>query len=390
MKALRIFYAAHPSPNVVAFPESQLWRLNLFQPLVDLGHEVIPFEYDLTPHFQNLDPSDPEQRAFIAQNRCKLEFELLRQIEQHHRERPIDLFFSYFYSACVRPETIRAIRDRGILAVNWYCNGSYQFHLVEEIAPAYDYCLVPEEFRLADYRRIGAKPIYVQEAANPNVYRPQAVPRTYDIVFVGQRYGERPAYIRRLQEAGLDVRVWGVGWSGPQQRLARRKAWRRRAANVRSASAWRRLAVRTWRRGGGVDPEDQDESISPEICGPPLADEDMIAMYSRAKISLGFSSCGETHRTDRRILQVRLRDFEAPMSGAFYMVEYMQELEQFYEIGKEIVCYHDPDDLVEKARYYLEHEDQREAIRQAGHARAVRDHTWHRRFETAFKAMGLD
>ena len=76
-----------------------------------------------------------------------------------------------------------------------------------------------------------------------------------------------------------------------------------------------------------------------------MTDLEMIKMFSRSKINLGFSSCGETHQDDERILQIRLRDFEVPMSGGFYMVEFMEELEEFYEIGKEVVCYTGPEDL---------------------------------------------
>jgi hypothetical protein len=63
--------------------------------------------------------------------------------------------------------------------------------------------------------------------------------------------------------------------------------------------------------------------------GGTLSDGEMIQMYSRAKINLGFSTCGDTHKTKNRIVQVRLRDFEVPMSGGFYMVEYMDELKEF-------------------------------------------------------------
>jgi len=112
-------------------------------------------------------------------------------------------------------------------------------------------------------------------------------------------------------------------------------------------------------------------------------------MYSRSRISLGFSSCGDTHRSDERILQVRLRDFEAPMSGAFYMVEYMRELEEFFEVGKEIVCYQDKNDLAEKIRHYLGHDSEREKIRRAGYRRAASEHTWQKRFRGVFKEIGL-
>jgi len=67
--------------------------------------------------------------------------------------------------------------------------------------------------------------------------------------------------------------------------------------------------------------------------GGTLSNIEMVKLYSRSKINLGFSSCGDTHKTGERILQVRLRDFEVPMSGGFYMVEYMAELEEFFDIG---------------------------------------------------------
>ena len=100
----------------------------------------------------------------------------------------------------------------GITTVNWYCNAAHQFHLVREISPHYDWCLVPEKFRLPDYRAIGARPIYCQEAANPAVYRPLEVPGDLDVAFVGQAYGDRPEYIEHLMQAGIDVWVWGHGW----------------------------------------------------------------------------------------------------------------------------------------------------------------------------------
>src|SRR5439155_11816839 len=85
--------------------------------------------------------------------------------------------------------------------------------------------------------------------------------------------------------------------------------------------------------------------------------------------------------------QVRLREFEGPMSGAFYLTGWMEELALHYEIGTEIVCYRSPGELVERARWYLAHDEERERIRHAGHARALRDHTWHRRYQTLFAKL---
>lgn len=362
---MRIFYAADHEP----FPGNNLWHNNLYLPLVDLGHLIIPFDYILTPHFMNCDPAHPAQREFIEQRRPALEKALLQQIEAEHRRQKIDAFFSYFYSAFCRPEVIRAIREMGICTINWYCNASYQFHLVQEIAPAYDYCLVPEKFRLDDYRRAGANPIYCQEAANPNIYKPHNLPLEYDVTFVGQRYGDRPFYIKHLLDHHVQVRVWGLEWQSKH-------------------SAARRIARRIIRtlqgRAAQLTPD-----LPAKICGAPLSDEELIEMYSRSKISLGFSNVGNTHLSSNPIQQVRLRDFEAPMSGAFYMVQAFDELAEFFEPGKEVVFFGDKQDLLEKARYYLKHDAERKVIQQAGLRRARAQHTWQKRFQSVFKEIGL-
>lgn len=397
---MRIFYAADTTPNSAI--DSRLWRNNLYLSLEDMGHELVEFDYDLRLTFKNL--ASPK---FIAQNRARVSRELLRQVRAAHAARPLDLFFSYFYDACVLPEAIDEIRALGIVTVNWFCNGAYQLELVEEISPRYDWCLVPEKFRLDDYRALGAKPIYCQEAANPQIYKPYDLPVEYGATFAGQAYGERPAYVRYLLDQNIDIRVWGLWWRdySPVVQQANRRNLPRRAYHIARYLATpqgRREALRRL-RGKGVAPGCADQPAATEagslegavqelpdaILGPVLSDEEMIKLYSRSRINLGFSSCGDTHMEGERILQVRLRDFEVPMSGGFYMVEYMEELEEFFNIGQEIVCYSGPEDLAEKIKYYLAHDDEREAIRRAGYERCQRDHTWQKRFAAAFREMGI-
>jgi spore maturation protein CgeB len=406
---MRIFYASETSPNATF--QSNIWRHNLYLPLVDLGHDVVEFQYDLRETFLYVDSQDPEQKKFIDRNRPRVTEELLRQIKAAHAVKPIELFFSYFYDACILPEALDEIRSMNIKTVNWYCNASYQLHLVSEISPHYDWCLVPEKFRLDDYVAMGAHPIYSQEGANPNIYKPYQLPQEFDVTFVGQAYGDRPAIVQYLLDQGIDIRVWGQGW----RNFTTLAASGAQAVNPlrRTAQIGKRLLTAEGRKAaisrifGALAPSRPDptgsdnghsNSESPRptlllpshIVGGVLSDTELIQMYSRSKINVGFSTCGSTHEADERILQIRLRDFEVPMSGSFYMVEYMEDLEEFFNIGKEIVCYTDQEDLARKIKYYLEHTDERDRIRQAGYERCLRDHTWHKRFEVAFKKMGFE
>ena len=116
----------------------------------------------------------------------------------------------------------------------------------------------------------------------------------------------------------------------------------------------------------------------------------LVRMYSRSRISLGFSAVAHLPRDGSPpVRQVRLRDFEAPMSGAFYLVERFDELAEFFEPGSEVVFFENEEDLADKAAYYLRHDRDRRRIRDAGLRRAREEHTWQKRFESAFRQMGL-
>ena len=77
------------------------------------------------------------------------------------------------------------------------------------------------------------------------------------------------------------------------------------------------------------------------------------------------------------------------MSGALYLTEDQPELAEYFDVGQEVLTYTVRADLVDKARYYLAHQEQSERIRRAGLLRARREHTWQHRFRELFAALGL-
>jgi spore maturation protein CgeB len=117
----------------------------------------------------------------------------------------------------------------------------------------------------------------------------------------------------------------------------------------------------------------------------PLSTQEMVRMYSKSKINLGFGGVANLSET----YCLKGRDFEIPMSGGLYLTEYHPELERWYRLGEEIVTYSGFDDLVTKIRYLLSHSDGADAIRQNGYDRALSEHTWEMRFEKVFGLMGL-
>jgi glycosyltransferase involved in cell wall biosynthesis len=87
--------------------------------------------------------------------------------------------------------------------------------------------------------------------------------------------------------------------------------------------------------------------------------EEYADRYKRSKLALSFSKA-------HGINVVNARPFEAMSCGAMLLEQESPELAKLFEEGKEYVMWKTNDDLLEKVRYYLEHEDERNAIALAG------------------------
>ncbi len=77
------------------------------------------------------------------------------------------------------------------------------------------------------------------------------------------------------------------------------------------------------------------------------------------------------------------------MCRACYLTGYTEEIEEFYRVKEEVDTYSTPEELVDKTRFYLAHPSAAERLREAGYRRALRDHTWKRRFVELFGKIGM-
>ncbi len=355
-----MFYASHNQGNHQY--DSMTWYNNLYLPLCDIADEVIRFEYDLYNMAMHQDFFRVRNEQMIGKEKSRIEFELLKQIKHHHNIRPIDVFFSYFSSAYCSKELIEEIKKMGIITVNWFCNASYQFHLIRDLAPSYDYSLVPEKFRIPNYKKIGANPYYCQEAANPKVYKFLDLEPHIDVSFVGARYADRYQFIKSIHDEKIKIRVYGENWHKNQSK----------------ARTLMRYGYHLLGKGS---------YLPNRILGGYVSDDEMIGVFNMSKINLGFTKCGETHLSETPIKQVRLRDFEIPMCGGFYLTEYNEELAEFFEPDEEIVFFKDQEECIDKIKYYLKNNTERERIRMAGYIRAQHEHTWQRRLGNFFNSI---
>jgi spore maturation protein CgeB len=74
-----------------------------------------------------------------------------------------------------------------------------------------------------------------------------------------------------------------------------------------------------------------------------------------------------------------MRLYEATGVGAMLLTDRGRNLPELFEPGAELVVYEDSDDLVDKLRHYLQHEEERVRVAAAGQRRTLGEHTYERR-----------
>jgi spore maturation protein CgeB len=374
---MKIFYAV---------PRSAWVDLNLRQSLEEMGHQLVRFDFPGWP-----DDADPAWRQHGKPRTNE------RLVEAVRKAGEIDLFFGYFYSSVVYPETLDHVRrSTSAPMVNFSCNNVHQFDLVRDIAPRFDLCIVPEQAAQQDFLSVGARPVRIQLAANPRVYRPLPEARAYDVTFVGQRYADRADLLGHLYANGVAVRAWGAGWQTRKRLdLAQIKAGLALVEDERLDGVSRLLrgALARRTRNHQEDPSPPLKAAprvdTSAFGGPRLLQGDLVRMFSQSRLSLGFATAGDSHLSEKRLTHLRLREFEAPMSGALYLTEEQPELAEYFTPDREVLTYRDRTDLLDKARFYLAHQELAERVRRAGFERARREHTWQRRFAELFSLLKL-
>lgn len=72
---------------------------------------------------------------------------------------------------------------------------------------------------------------------------------------------------------------------------------------------------------------------------------------------------------------INMRVPETLSTKSFLLTNRIEYIEELYEDKKHLVFYDDLDDMVEKAKYYLSHDEEREAIAEAGYQHFLANHT---------------
>lgn len=403
---MRVFCAIRHS-NDPKFFYGGLWSGNFYPALRELGHEILESQTDLLPTSRFMHIAG-DFTCEELQVRATTTERILNEVHAALRRGPLDLFFSYFYNAHFDPAGFDELRHLGIPSINFFCNSTYQFGHVASVAAKADFSWHAERDARDLYSAVGGRPVWVQMAADPKIYYPLAGRvRVPSACFVGLRYADRDRLAAALINSGVSLALYGSGWEDDSPAMATTRERDTtpylgricpRPGSTRSylqaaigtiqtqgfGRGLRRL-IQQWRYRSAT------RRLTPAIRTAAKGRADNVAeTFAVYELVLNFSNVWADGRPGSNLIpHVRLRDFEGPMCRTCYLTGHSDEIQEFYDIGREVDTYRSAEELVDKAKFYLGHPDVAESLRDAGYRRALRDHTWKRRFEDLFQKIGL-
>jgi len=333
---------------------------NFYDSLMHMGHEVIYFDF----------------KSLYNELGRKAMNDRLWQVV---REEAPELLFCVLFEEELDKDVVRRIsRETDTLTLNWFCDDHWRFEsFTRHWAENFNWVVTTASSAVPKYAAMGYKNVIKSQwGLNHFLYRRFEIPLRYGVSFVGQPHGNRWAIIDGLRRAGVDVHTWGLGWeSGRLEQDEMIRVFNQSRINLNLSNA----STSGARAEGPMWLTRLRGNAGRVLIRNQLGRNLRTWTRDRARGRAGAAAYQD---------QIKARNFEIPGCGGMQLTGRAEGLEAYFEPDKEIVVFESEADLVEKARYYLAHEEARRAIADAGHMRALRDHTYELRFTEIFRTIG--
>ena len=114
--------------------------------------------------------------------------------------------------------------------------------------------------------------------------------------------------------------------------------------------------------------------------GPLNYYSDLPAFYRTTLVNFNTTSMQMKGALNQRV-------FDVPASGGFLLTDYREQLDAAFEVGREVICYHEAGEIGELVRHYLANASARREVILRARARIEGEHSYARRIGTICTQM---
>lgn len=357
-------------------PMYQWQRTNLIDELIRNNHDVFTFN--------PLDYRTIEEANEIVVNKIK---DLGR----------VDLFLACDDQDTIYKETVESISKLGIPTCLICWDNLELPYKQKKIAPVFDIVWLTSWETQYLFEKWGCKKVIFQTyAANPYTYKAQTLDNQIHAVgFIGSPYGSRTNKINDLLANEVKCALYSNALfnKGYNTSIGGKKKLNVMDVLMK-ASRYMRFPIGRKVFYSTIKNKIQAKSVLNTdskfvSLNHSVSHEEMCRLYSTLSLSLNISELRDTYILKHPIPKIHLRTFEIPMCGGLQFTSYNEEIAQYFEDGKEIVLYRTKEEMIDKAKFYLDEKKSSlvQNMKMAARKRAEKEHTWTIRFNNIFKLL---
>ncbi len=278
----------------------------------------------------------------------------IKIIEVVKRIKP-DLVFFILQKDQIDIKTLKILKKCGFFTVNFFGDDQWRFdNWSSKYAPYFSACITTDKFSIDKYKDIGQNNIVRSQWASleSNVLY-KNIDYKYDVSFIGGVNPYRKWFVKELLKRGTKVHCFGSGWDNGRVTY-------REMEGIFSASKVN-LNI--------------SNSISYDI------------RYLISSLRVLLRALKVAIKGGKNSSQTKARNFEIPMQGGFQIADYVPTIEDYFNIGEELICYSNIDEADSLIKHYLKHEVDREKIKINGIKKARESHAFKHRIINYMKEL---
>lgn len=253
--------------------------------------------------------------------------------------------------------------------INWFGDDQWRFYDFSlKYAPYFTYIITTDKFKINEYKVRGYENVLLSQWAAINlISKPiKNIDYLYDISFVGSYSLNREFVVEYLKNNGFKVSVFGKGWNKTVHIDEMNEIMMKSKINLNLSNS--------------VPNSFEYLNYLIVIFKKSIISLMKLNFKASLKLFLKFLRGVKFLTYDKTDEQIKARNFEIPSNFGFQISKYALGIEDYYEVGKEIVVYNSLKELKVLCYYYLNNENERLAILNASYKKTF-NHTYTERFK---------
>jgi spore maturation protein CgeB len=282
-----------------------------------------------------------------------------------------DIIFFILMNNEIKKNTLLELKNK-FVTINWFGDDCWRFNIFTKFYMNYfTYSITTDKFYIDNYYKLGYRNVLLSQWATTGLNYSldlDNINYIYDITFVGSKNPTREWVIEYLKNEGFSIHCFGLGWpNGKVSNDQLKYIFLHSKINLNLSNS-----------------KTDDINFYKFVFN--LIFKSFINPKLILKSAKYFKYIFTSTKNDE---QIKARNFEIPSYGGFQISKFTLAINEYFDIGNEIIVFNNLKELSLLCKYYLKNNNERMTILKNSYIRS-KSHTYQNRLKEIFNKINFN